>query len=183
MQIIRWRDLTQQPWKNGGGTTREVWAEKGSGNGFDWRVSVAEVSAPGAFSLFPGYDRIIMPLSDWGMQLILDGNPYQELQPLRPFVFPGELAISAELPHGPVTDFNFIVRREFAHGRLEVLQCDDLESPALPQYTRLVFVLSGTFTTAGFALGVRDSLLLPAASAEAHVIAGRGNLACCKLIV
>ena len=45
-----------QPWKNGGGVTREIirWPETGN---YDVRVSLAEVERDGPFSTFPGYIR------------------------------------------------------------------------------------------------------------------------------
>ena len=57
--ILRARERIAVPWKNGGGLTREVAVHpKGSGfEGFDWRVSIAEVHAAGAFSCFAGIER------------------------------------------------------------------------------------------------------------------------------
>src|SRR3954451_23103357 len=57
-EALRWSEYRSMPWKNGGGTTREVasgavhapFASKESEVGFDWRVSVADVDAGDAFS-------------------------------------------------------------------------------------------------------------------------------------
>jgi environmental stress-induced protein Ves len=58
--IIRAADLKAVPWKNGGGATREIAASPPGAafDAFDWRVSVAEVSVAGAFSMFEGIDRV-----------------------------------------------------------------------------------------------------------------------------
>ncbi|HEU4539125.1 MAG TPA: HutD family protein, partial [Polyangiaceae bacterium] len=63
--------LPAQPWKNGGGTTREIAAmppDAGT-SGFAWRVSVAEIARPGPFSAFPGVDRQIVLLAGEGVRL------------------------------------------------------------------------------------------------------------------
>ncbi|HEY3634719.1 MAG TPA: HutD family protein, partial [Caldimonas sp.] len=54
--LVRTADVPAQPWKNGGGVTRELLALPA---GDDWRVrvSVAEVASDGAFSTFVGVDR------------------------------------------------------------------------------------------------------------------------------
>ena len=58
--VVRFTELAVVPWRNGGGVTREILASGGSGSdGFDWRISIADVSEPGPFSAFPGFDRVI----------------------------------------------------------------------------------------------------------------------------
>ena len=54
------------PWKNGGGSTRELacWPPGAGMDSFAWRVSVATIARPGPFSAFPGVDRQIMLLED-----------------------------------------------------------------------------------------------------------------------
>jgi environmental stress-induced protein Ves len=57
------------PWKNGKGTTVEIFlkhpqATQSSLDGFDWRVSSAAVAESGPFSFFPGYERSIAALND-----------------------------------------------------------------------------------------------------------------------
>ena len=50
-RLLRAAERRAEPWKNGGGVTREVaacGAEVETGD-FDWRVSIAEVAAPGPF--------------------------------------------------------------------------------------------------------------------------------------
>ena len=43
--------LAPVPWKNGGGSTREIaCGPAGAGmDGFDWRASIATIAAPGPF--------------------------------------------------------------------------------------------------------------------------------------
>ncbi len=63
--------IAPTPWKNGGGTTREI-AVRPPGAGMDafaWRVSVADIVADGPFSAFPGIDRQIALLDGAGVHL------------------------------------------------------------------------------------------------------------------
>ncbi len=58
-RIWRRAERVFTPWKNGGGRTAEILAmPEGAGlDGFDWRISTAEVAQSGPFSLFAGLDR------------------------------------------------------------------------------------------------------------------------------
>jgi environmental stress-induced protein Ves len=102
-------------WRNGGGVTHELVRRPEEGE-FDWRLSVAEVAADGPFSSFPGRDRILVLLSDAGMDLHVRGSGAAEAIALRwPFAvhrFPGEATIDATLPDGPTTDLNLMWRRD-----------------------------------------------------------------------
>jgi HutD len=45
---VRFAELIGVSWRNGGSLTRRVVASGGSGQqGFDWRISIADVDAPG----------------------------------------------------------------------------------------------------------------------------------------
>jgi environmental stress-induced protein Ves len=110
--------VPSSPWKNGGGSTRTLAVEPSHAtfDDFLWRISLAEVSSPGAFSLFPGIDRTIVIWS--GNGLTLQASDWQHvLQPLVPFFFKGEDEVVSHLVAGPTTDLNVMVRR----GRADVL--------------------------------------------------------------
>ena len=55
-------DLSPTPWKNGGGSTREIVCRPpGAGmDSFEWRVSIATIAQSGPFSVFAGVDRVIL---------------------------------------------------------------------------------------------------------------------------
>jgi len=101
-----------QPWKNGGGVTREVAAfPPGAGmDRFDWRVSIADVGTDGPFSIFPDIDRTLTILSGAGITLDMGGDTLR-LLPGRPVSFPGDQPAAAALLDGPVTDLNVMSRR------------------------------------------------------------------------
>ncbi len=113
IRILAARDRVVMPWKNGGGVTREI-AVFPPGAGldiFDWRVSMATVSAGGPFSLFPGVDRVLAVL-EGELTLRFEGGPTLRLSAASPpAAFPGDVPARAETPPGPVTDLNVMTRR------------------------------------------------------------------------
>ena len=107
--------LAATPWKNGGGTTREiVCCPPGAGmDGFAWRVSIATIDRPGPFSAFDRVDRVIMLLDGAGVRLhSRDGRIDHRLDaPHAPFAFDGGVPLDCELLGGTSTDFNVMSRR------------------------------------------------------------------------
>ena len=68
MKILRGTDLVNEPWKNGGGITREIEVGEISGRSA-WRLSLADVTQDGDFSEFPRLTRILTVVSGGGMVL------------------------------------------------------------------------------------------------------------------
>ncbi|MSX93200.1 MAG: hypothetical protein F2749_07230, partial [Actinobacteria bacterium] len=112
VRLIPLSDAQREPWRNGGGWTREITRFPADSAEFDWRLSVAEVEADGPFSRFDGCDRILVLLGGNGMELHTVGPPVTLRAPHDHLRFPGELAISARLIAGPTTDLNLIWRRD-----------------------------------------------------------------------
>jgi environmental stress-induced protein Ves len=109
MQAVDVFVLPAVPWKNGGGVTRNIAVcPPGAGlDDFDWRVSIADVAASGAFSRFPGVDRTILLLEGAGMML---GDAALTF-PFEAHRFRGEDPVNALLVDGPSRDFNVMTRR------------------------------------------------------------------------
>jgi len=149
MTLLRLHDCPARPWKNGLGRTRELAVEL-AGAGMDdflWRASVAEVDSAAPFSAFPGIDRIIVLLDGAGFTMRLDdGRVHALTEPYAPFAFPGEASVSIALAGGPTRDFNLMVRRGHARGRLQVLHGPGSHAPDAA--TVLVYVARGTVDTA-----------------------------------
>lgn len=80
---------------------------------FEWRLSIAEVTADAPFSAFPDVDRCIVLLRGAGMHLRSDDGRLDERldKPLAPFHFSGNAVLSATLIDGPSSDFNAMTRR------------------------------------------------------------------------
>ncbi len=118
--------LAHSPWKNGGGTTREIvrWPAGSTLEDFEWRVSVATLSASGPFSVLPDVDRQIMLLNGDGARLRSnDGSIDHALsERWKVFAFRGETAIDAVLMGDTSTDFNLMVRRGHWHGQMQVVR-------------------------------------------------------------
>lgn len=101
------------PWRNGGGVTRELVRRPSTAgpDDFDWRLSVAEVSADGPFSSFDGYDRVLVLLSGAGMDLHAGDDVVSLRPPLAHHRFAGEAPVHAVLVDGHTTDLNLMWRR------------------------------------------------------------------------
>ena len=118
--------LPRTPWKNGGGTTREIISSpRGATLGtFVWRVSIADVSTSGPFSVFEGVDRVLVLLEGNGVELSgADGRVVHRLDtPLVPFIFSGDDEITSSLLAGPSVDFNVMTRRSVARADVRVVR-------------------------------------------------------------
>ena len=77
MRIFRFADLATNPWKNGGGVTREVLRHEEMGF-MHWRISIADVASEGPFSAFPGLKRILTVIEGKGMWLERPKGPAYE---------------------------------------------------------------------------------------------------------
>ena len=136
------------PWKNGGGSTRELacWppasAAAGGMDSFGWRVSVATIAAPGPFSAFAGVDRQIMLLGGDGVQLTSSGWQHTLAERWQPFAFSGDEAVDCTMLGGISTDFNLMLRRGVWEGALQVVRS---EPP--PTGAGLCMVLQGRWQT------------------------------------
>lgn len=125
-RLVRASELRKEPWKNGGGSTKELMRlpANASLDNFDWRISIAEVKTEGPFSIFPNIERNITLLK--GESMVLNNNitgQAHTLNPLCPYDFSGEDDISATLPHGETEDFNVMVRQDSGlHAQVQLLQ-------------------------------------------------------------
>lgn len=115
--------LPVTPWKNGGGSTREIVCRPAGADmdNFDWRVSIATIAQAGPFSAFPGIDRVITLLDGAGVHLRADGIDHSLDTPGQPFAFSGDLALDCTLLGGASTDFNVMTRRNRMRADVQVL--------------------------------------------------------------
>ena len=105
MQHLTPADYSRQPWKNGLGTTTELWRLERGGK-LLVRLSQAAVVEDGPFSIFPGIARNLTVLSGPGFRLTGDGIDLL-CRPLQPVAFPGDIAVTATQTGGqPSDDFN-----------------------------------------------------------------------------
>ncbi|MBN8633114.1 MAG: HutD family protein [Rhodobacterales bacterium] len=161
MRLVRHADLVPQPWKNGGGSTREVCAFPPGAtlDNFDWRLSMATVAEDGPFSAFPGIDRVLMVLAGGGLHLNLPEGDHR-LMPGQMLSFAGETPVHASLPAGPIQDLNLMVRRDRFSGRMVRHRLASGASLAPDASVRAVVVQEGAVQSAADLLGPGDTLLI-----------------------
>ena len=166
------------PWKNGGGHTRELacWPPGAGMEGFEWRVSLATIAAPGPFSAFAGVDRRIMLLDGDGMQLrARDGSLDHRLdRRWQPLAFAGEVAVDGTLLGGTSTDFNLMLRRGRWRGEVQVVR-DPRQPGSTP--VGLCLVLAGRWSRGDDRLTAGQGLWWSAAEAGPALVpqAGQGG--------
>ena len=114
LRRIDLEQLPATPWKNGGGSTRQlaIFPETAGLDDFAWRISCARMERDGPFSAFPGIDRSLALLAGAGLRLHR-GSGTIPLQPCTaPLSFAGEEVIEAELADRGILDLNLMTRRD-----------------------------------------------------------------------
>jgi uncharacterized protein len=108
-QVVQFKDVLPTPWRNGGGSTRELvaWPESAA---WRWRASVAEVTQSGPFSDFAGVQRWFAVLKGDGVCLTVDGYMHMLSKSDQPLAFDGAVPTSCELLGGATQDFNLMVQ-------------------------------------------------------------------------
>lgn len=110
-------DFRSMPWKNGQGTTLELYRLESAGGELLLRLSIARVDVDGPFSHYPGIDRLLVILQGTlfcAGQRLCPGDP--------PWSFPGELSVTGELLEGPVQDLNVMTARHWGTSTLELVR-------------------------------------------------------------
>lgn len=164
MQVHRIPFAAQRvmPWKNGGGSTREVAIAPSASApaGFTWRVSVASVAADGPFSAFPGVDRSLWLLRGNGMVLDVAGREVRLERAWQRFDFAGETPIHARLIDGGNEDLNVMVERATtaAEAAIAHLAPRELRTCVLVAGAHIVLALTGELQVDGIGLVPGDAM-------------------------
>jgi len=163
VRILRSVDYVARPWKNGGGTTRDI-AVSPSGaslDSFDWRLSLAQVDRDGPFSRFDNVDRTLVLLS--GAMTLHERDRRIDLVRNQPFAFEGERALEATVGGGSTLDFNVMTRRDRASHiarRESFSQHSNFETRA--GRTIVLFALECGLIVHGEQLNVHDTAIITA---------------------
>src|SRR5436190_24258090 len=106
---IRIADVAPQSWRNGGGETRALLVRP---RGDRWlvRVSVADGSANGPFSRFPGVQRWFAVLEGAGVVLTIGSTEHALDASSDAFSFRGDIAVRCRLVAGPTRDLNLMLK-------------------------------------------------------------------------
>jgi uncharacterized protein len=159
-RILRANSYQRMPWKNGGGTTTEIFKSTGVDGQVHWRLSIADVASDGPFSEFPGIDRWIMMVEGKGMELTISGLGTRRIEkPFEPLAFSGDAKTDCRLIDGPIRDFNLMVARGHAQGGLEVVTLSAGETRTFEREVAALHVLDGCVERAGDVLAVGDTLI------------------------
>lgn len=101
--------IAPQPWRNGGGSTRELlrWPRRD-----DWlvRVSLADIDADGPFSAWPGCERWFAVIEGEGVRLTLPTGEEVVTRQSAPLRFDGAGTPACHLVRGPTRDLNLMLQ-------------------------------------------------------------------------
>lgn len=119
LHVVSLDAIAPTPWKNGGGTARDLLAWLGPA---DWslRVSVAEIERDGPFSDYSGFDRWFAVLRGAGVALQLGDERWVQRLGAPPVRFDGALAPMCWLLDGATSDLNLLVRRDSGRGSMAI---------------------------------------------------------------
>ncbi len=151
--------FSSMPWRNGLGTTVELLKQnRADGDGFAWRLSMADVTSDGEFSNFGGYDRTLLLLEGGGLTLDCAGVQHRLEQPLQAARFRGEDTTIATLHDGPVKDFNIITSRQICNARVNCVVHAEESTLDVDTDILLLYVVDGELAVRG---SVFDNLHIP----------------------
>lgn len=106
---IRTADCPPQPWKNGGGVTRELltWP---SADDWQLRISVADITKDGAFSRFDGVQRTFAVIEGAGVTLQFEETLRVITKDSEPLIFDGAEMPHCKLVNGATRDLNVMCK-------------------------------------------------------------------------
>jgi environmental stress-induced protein Ves len=103
-------DQPSQPWRNGGGQTRELLLWPADSDAWRLRISLARIDRNGPFSAFPGVERWFSVLEGAGVRLSIDSQVLKLDAHSAPFCFDGGNPPDCSLVDGPTNDLNLMCR-------------------------------------------------------------------------
>lgn len=143
MKIYTQNDFKVMPWKNGGGTTTELFVLRDKiTDHILFRISQAKVSHDGPFSIFEGIDRILMLVAGHGFKLYFVDQEILINQIHQPIYFSGEETIQCKLIDGECLDFNIMINRLFGECKITIKTLNQGDSIICGEHTYFVFVPS-----------------------------------------
>ena len=131
IEVVSMSRVAEQPWRNGGGVTRELLAWPPAG---DWqaRISVADIARDGDFSRYDGIDRWFAVIHGAGVVLRFASQRAALGVDSAPLQFDGASAPYAELQDGATRDLNLMIRRDAGAGGMQRAVVDDEWISAAP---------------------------------------------------
>ncbi len=127
LNTVSLSEVSPQPWRNGGGVTREVIAWPVA-EAWQLRLSVAQIDKDGPFSVFPGVQRWFAVLAGEGVCMTPPNIEVRRGD--APFEFDGAIAPMCRLIDGATRDLNLMLRGDTT-GTLRMVDLP-FEWPAIP---------------------------------------------------
>lgn len=131
LNLIKKSDYKRMPWKNGRGISEQMAIYPHQAqfpeDDFLWRLSSATLNSDDSFSIFPGYDRILMVWQGAGFKL--NGENILPGQVCR---FSGDTPMTCELIQGSVVDLGLIYQREKISAQIQILSNETGSNLPLP---------------------------------------------------
>jgi environmental stress-induced protein Ves len=172
--MLKSKDYTRSPWKNGGGIFTDIADAHRPGNpardwdSLLWRFASTPIVAPGPFSHMPGIDRLQMVVGGRGLVLRSPAQEFDEREPFTAVRFTGEMEIVTVLEAGPVEVVNLMGRRGAADIALDAIRQPGERS--LLAGTHLVYAAQGAcrvrIEAEDFAMSHQDTLRIELAAAS-----------------
>jgi environmental stress-induced protein Ves len=155
--IIEPASFNAMPWRNGLGTTIELLKQDlTDGDGFAWRLSMADVTTNGEFSNFSGYARTLLLLEGNGLTLDCDGAIHRLEKPLQSANFSGDNQTCATLHDGPIKDFNIMVQLQHCSAQVSSAQHPDESVLDVDGEILLVYAVDGELSLSGPGISAPD---------------------------
>jgi len=105
--VVHADDVTPVPWKNGGGITRDLFADAID---WRWRISLADIAVDGPFSDYPGVERWFSVIEGRGVELRFRDASHALRVGDEPLRFDGAHGPGCRLLEGPTRDLNLLLR-------------------------------------------------------------------------
>ncbi|MBF4994157.1 HutD family protein [Arthrobacter gandavensis] len=129
--LVRFASLPSRSWGSNSGRAKDLASGPADPSGSPgWRLSAATVEKSGPFTVFPGVDRITVPVEGELLVLDVDGTEHA-MERLRPLRYPGDVPVQASLPTGEVTVLNTLARRDSYGAAVMVVELSKKNSPSL----------------------------------------------------
>jgi len=101
--------ISPQPWRNGGGQTRELLVWPKDSKSWHLRISLASVTRSGPFSPYPGVQRWFAVVEGNGVALRVAAEEYWLTAASAPLQFCGDTLVQCDLLDGPTSDLNLMI--------------------------------------------------------------------------
>jgi environmental stress-induced protein Ves len=183
--VVRASDLTPRRWANGLGTTREICsAPTNIGDRPTWRLSLADLPTMSTFSRIEDVDRIFTVVGTAGVDLAI-GPRRIRCEQSEPVEFAGEDSPYCTAPH-PTHAFNLMVARGAGTGQVRPHALELGEVLSIDTQANLMtalFVVSGSGTLDGIALGAGDTAIIDSGSATFAATTRSGKTKALRIFV